>query len=235
MSTQPEPDYVDEQLSDQAVHDFLEDHPDFFERHPALLSRLRLPHATGGGAVSLVERQVSVLRQKDVKLERQLKELLSVARENDLLAAKIHELSLHLLGASTLDATVHALEEAMRAAFSADHAVLVLFADPESVADIDAGRFFRAIQRDDPALKPFSTFLDANSPRCGTARDSQLDFLFHGDAADVGSVALLPLGEQCRVGFMGVGSVDADRFHPGLSLDFLSRVGDLVAASLSRF
>ncbi len=87
MSTQRKPEFVEEDLSENAVHDFLQDNPDFFERHSALLSSLRLPHVARG-TVSLVERQVSVLRQKDLKLERRLKDLLEVARANDTLAAK---------------------------------------------------------------------------------------------------------------------------------------------------
>ena len=79
MSTQAEVEYADEELSEQAIHDYLAAHPDFFENHAALLNSLHLPHATGG-AISLVERQVSVLRQKDLKLEKQLKELIEVAR-----------------------------------------------------------------------------------------------------------------------------------------------------------
>lgn len=235
MSTQPEPNYLNEVPTEQAVHDYLEDHPDFFERHASLLSQLRLPHATGAGAVSLVERQVSVLRQKDLKLERQLKELLAVARENDLLAAKIHRLSTELLSAASLADTVGVIEEAMRAGFNADHAVLVLFADPASVTDVDGGRFFRALKRDDGSLKPFGTFLASSAPRCGNARDAQLEFLFHGDADEIGSVALVPLGKECQVGFLAVGSVDSKRFHPGMSIDFLSRVGELVTAALSRY
>lgn len=235
MSTQPEPNYIDDVPTDQAVHDYLVDHPDFFEQHPSLLSRLRLPHATGDGAVSLIERQVSVLRQKDLKLERQLKDLLAVARDNDVLAAKIHELSTRLLAAATLNDTISVIEEAMRAGFSADHAVLVLFADPGSAGDVDAGRFFRALSRDDAGLKPFATFLASSNPRCGSARDAQLEFLFHSDAGDVGSVALVPLGKECEVGFLAIGSADSKRFHPGMSIDFLTRVGDLVTAALSRF
>ena len=234
MSTQPERDYVDESPSEQAVHDYLETHPDFFERHATLLSRLRLPHASGE-AVSLVERQVSVLRQKDLKLERQLKELLAVARENDVLAAKIHELSMQLLHTTDLAGTVAVVEEAMRVAFNADHAVLVLLTDSDSVSETGASRFFRATTRDDPELKPFATFLESSAPRCGQARDKQLEYLFHGDAANVGSIAMLPLGEQCRVGFLAIGSTDGDRFHPGMSIDFLMRVGQLITAALSRF
>ncbi len=234
MSTQAKTEFVEEELSEQSIHDYLAAHPDFFERHSTLLSSLNLPHASGG-AVSLVERQVAVLRQKDLKLERQLKELIEVARANDLLSAKIHELTMQLLIANDLHKTIVVIEEAMRSGFDADHAVLVLFGDPEAFEDINAGRFFRAVKKDDPVLKPFGTFLGGTSPRCGKIRDSQREFLFHGDADEIGSAALVPLGDGAEIGFLAVGSVDGDRFHPGMSIDFLTRLGDLVAGSLKRF
>lgn len=234
MSTQPKAEFIDEELSEQAIHDYLAAHSDFFERHPKLLSSLHLPHASGG-AVSLVERLVSVLRQKDLKLERQLKELIEVARANDLLSAKIHEFSLQLLAAGSLDRTVAVVEEAMRSGFDADQSVLVLFGDANSFDDIRAGRFFRVIEKDDPALSPFSTFLNGSSARCGKIRDSQRAFLFRDDAEEIGSAALVPLGDGSEIGFMAVGSVDSDRFHPGMRIDFLSRIGELVTGSLQRF
>ena len=234
MSTQAEPEYVDEPLSEQAVHDYLLAHPDFFEQNPRLLSTLHLPHASGG-TVSLVERQVSMLRQRDLKLERQLKELIEVARANDALAAKIHELTLQLLASSDLQSTVAAIEEAMRSGFDADQAVLVVFGDPEAFADIDVGRFFTVISRKDASLKPFATFLNGNGARCGRIRDSQREFLFHMDAEEIGSAALVPLGRGAEIGFLAVGSVDAERFHPGMSIDFLARLGDLIAGALRRY
>ena len=234
MSTQPKPDYADEALSEETVSAYLAAHPDFFERNPKLLAKLRVPHETGG-TVSLVERQVSMLRQKEVRLERQLRELIQVARDNDVLAAKIHALGIHLLAADSLNATVTAVEKAMRSGFGADHAVLVLFGNPDSFGDVDAGRFFRAIQREDEALRPFATFLEGSGPRCGQVRDSQRAFLFRGDAEDIGSVALVPLGENAAIGFLAIGSVDANRFHPGMSIDFLARVGDLISGALKRY
>ena len=234
MSTQAKAEFVEEELSEQAVQDYLSAHPDFFESHSALLSSLNLPHASGG-TVSLVERQVSVLRQKELKLERQLKELIDVARENDVLSAKIHELALQLLGADDLGKTIAAIEEALRSGFKADQAVLVLFGDADAFGDVDAGRFFHVVKRDDASLKPFSTFLDGTSARCGRIRDSQREFLFRQDADEIGSAALIPLGEGSEIGFLAIGSVDSKRFHPGMSIDFLTRLGGLVAGSLKRF
>jgi uncharacterized protein YigA (DUF484 family) len=234
MSTQAEVDYGGEELSEQAVKDYLATHPDFFEAHPALLSSLHLPHSTGG-AVSLVERQVSVLRQKDLKLEKQLKDLITVARANDLLAAKIHELALQLLAATDLSSTVIALEVAMRSGFGADQSVLVVFGDPDSFSDISAGRFFRVVEKGAEELGPFKTFLSGSSARCGQIRDSQREFLFQEEAAEVGSAALVPLSDGTSLGFLAIGSADADHFHPGMSVDFLTRLGDLVAGALQRY
>ena len=52
---------------------------------------------------------------------------------------------------------------------------------------------------------------------------------------EVGSAALVPLGERADIGFLAIGSADADRFHPGMSIDFLGRIGELVAGALKRY
>lgn len=234
MSTQRKAEFRDEALSEDAIHDFLLDHPDFFERHTDLLGAIRIPHRSGA-AVSLVERQLAVLRQKDLRHERKLKELLAVARANDALAGRIHRLTLKLLGAGDLAATLSSLEEALRADFDADQSVLVLFGEPADYAGIRIGRFFRAVRRDDEALGAFTTFLKGSGPRCGQIRDAQRDFLFPKATDEVGSAALVPLGDGAGVGFLAIGSADARRFHPGMSIDFLGRLGELVTEALKRY
>ena len=234
MSTQRKPEYVEDTISEESVRSYLRANPDFFERNAALLDSLELPHAAGG-AVSLVERQVSRLRQKELKAQRQLRELIDVARDNDVLSAKIHELTLHLLAARDLPACIAAVEGAMRHGFGADQSVLVHFGDPTMFDDIEGGRFFRVLPRAAAELKPFETFMESNSPRCGQARDAQRRLLFHDDDDEIGSMALVPLGKQSEIGFLAIGSHDADRFHPGMSIDFLARVGDLVAGALRRY
>jgi uncharacterized protein YigA (DUF484 family) len=225
---------MEDDLTEDAVHDYLEANPDFFENHGDLLSSLRLPHVSGA-AVSLVERQVSVLRQKDLKLERKLKELIEVARVNDALATKMHQLTLHLLASSDISETLEAIEAALRTGLNADLSVLVLFGNPEAFRGVKVGRFFKPVNRDTESLKAFATFLKGNSPRCGQVRDSQRDFLFGKETDEVGSAALVPLGKKSEIGFLAIGSADADRFHPGMSMDFLSRLGGLVAEALKRY
>jgi hypothetical protein len=234
MSTQRKPEFDDQTLTEADIHSYLQRNPDFFERHASLLGSLRLPHVTGA-AVSLVERQVSVLRQKDLKLERKLKELLEVARVNDTLAGKIHQLALDLIEARDLRQALQVTEGALRTAFGADHSVLVLFIEAAAGSDLNIGRFLRPMDRNDPALQPFATFMGSGNPRCGQVRDAQRDFLFGQKTNEVGSAALVPLGKKCEVGFLAIGSVDANHFHPGMSFDFLARLGELIAAALKRY
>ena len=115
-----------EQPSEQAIAEYLQAHPDFFERHQTLLTTLRIPHRSGS-AVSLVERQVSSLRQSNLQLERKLRDLVDVARNNDELADKVHHLATRLLAAGSRAQAVGVAEELLRSTFSADQSVLVLF------------------------------------------------------------------------------------------------------------
>jgi len=234
MSTQRKAEFAVDGPSEEMVREYLADHPKFFERHADLLGSLSLPHG-GGGAVSLVERQVAMLRQKDLKHERKLKELLAVARDNDALVLRLHRLALALLRAGDRNATLARIEKALRVEFDADQSVLVLYDDGQPMSGIRAGRFLRMVAREEPALKAFDTFLSGSGPRCGQVRDSQRDFLFGKDTDEVGSVALVPLGDQAGLGFLAIGSVDAERFNPGMSIDFLKRLGELIAEALKRF
>lgn len=234
MSTQRKTEFTHAALSEDAIHEYLIQNPDFFERHSDLLGTLKLPHRSGA-AVSLVERQVSVLRQKDLTHERKLKELIEVARANDALGAKIHRLTLSLMQSADLPDTLGRLEESLRSNFDADQSVLVLIDDDGTCDGLTYGRFLRAVSRDADALKAFTTFLQGSGPRCGQIRDAQRDFLFGPETDEIGSAALVPLGEKSALGILAIGSADAQRFHPGMSIDFLRRIGEIVAGALNRY
>jgi uncharacterized protein YigA (DUF484 family) len=213
---------------------YLQHNPDFFERHQALLLRLRVPHARGGSTISLVERQIEVLREKHAGLEDKLAELVSVARANDAIAEKLHRFTRKLLRAHSRAEAVALIEASLREDFDAFHGVLVLIGE---YPDLAPQRFVRAIARDDAGLKSFDTLFASGKPRCGQVRDTQREFLFGQDANDIGSVALvplLPLGDKSApLGVLALGSTDRDRFHPGMSTEFLARMADLISDSLA--
>ena len=218
------------ETEEESIAAYLQHHPDFFERHQPLLARLRLPHVRGGSTISLVERQIEVLREKHAALEGKLADLVRVARGNDAIAEKLHRFTRRLLAARSRTEAVTAVEASLREDFDAFNSVLVLIGEQ---ADPTSQRFFRTIRPDDANLKSFETLFASGKPRCGQARDSQREFLFGSDANDIGSIALVPLGEKGSVGLLAIGSTDRDRFHPGMSTEFLARMGELIADSLS--
>ncbi|MEP6884689.1 MAG: DUF484 family protein [Gammaproteobacteria bacterium] len=221
-------------LNDATVAEYLQTYPDFFERNSPLLTKLRLPHLRDAGAtVSLVERQVEVLRERNQSLERKLKELVDVARANDTLADRIHRLSQRLIRAHTLLETINAVETSLREDFDAMHSVLVLFLEQARSLE-GAGRFLRSGDLTDPDIKSFESLLQSGKPRCGQVRDAQRDYLFGKDSVEIGSVALTPLGPKGELGILAIGASDAERFHPAMSTEFLSRIGELVTYALMR-
>jgi uncharacterized protein len=224
-----------EGLNDTNVADYLQTHPDFFERNAALLAKLRLPHLRDmGTTVSLVERQVEVLRERNQSLERKLKELVDVARANDTLADRIHRLSQRLIPAHTLLDTINAVETSLREDFDAMHSVLVLFLEQARTLAPEAGQFLRSGDPTDADIKTFESLLQSGKPRCGQVRDAQRDYLFGKDSVAIGSVALTPLGPKGELGILAIGASDAERFHPAMSTEFLSRIGELVTYALMR-
>jgi len=224
-----------ESLNDTSVAEYLQTYPDFFERNSPLLLKLRLPHLRDVGAtVSLVERQVEVLRERNQSLERKLKELVDVARANDALADRIHRLSQRLIRARTLPETISAIEASLREDFDAMHSVLVLFLEQAPSLEAAAGRFLRSGNPADPDVKTFESLREAGKPRCGQIRDAQRDYLFGKDSVEIGSVALTPLGPKGELGILAIGASDAERFHPAMSTEFLSRIGELVTYALMR-
>jgi len=222
-------------LNDGAVAEYLQRVPDFFERNTQLLDKLRLPHVRAGGAtVSLVERQVEVLRDRNLALERKLQDLIEVARTNDLLADRIHRLCQRLVKARTTVETVAAIETSLREDFEAMHAVIVVFLERSEELERETGRFLRIAERDSAEMKMFESLFQSGKPRCGQIRDAQRDYLFGKDTVEIGSAALTPLGAKGSLGILAIGSSDAHRFSPGMSTEFLTRVGEIVSVALVR-
>ncbi len=221
-----------EMLAEAAVVDFLQHNPDFFERNAPLLTKLRLPHDRGPATVSLVERQVQVLREKNQALENKVREFVEVARGNDALSAKIHRLACRLIRARTAPQIIDALESALREDFGASEWLLVVTRkDVPQLLRLDS-RHLRVVSRDASDLKSFETFFESARPRCGQIRDSQRDYLFGAGTIEIGSVALIPLGTNAAYGLLAIGSPDAERFHPTMSTDYLAEIGDLVSAAV---
>ena len=234
MTTRPVRGVEIAEVDEAAVASYLAATPEFFDRHAQLLAKIRLPDArSGASTVSLLERQVEVLRERNRELERKVKDFVEVARENDVLGTRVLAMARRLIAAKDHACAVAAIESALREEFGAGQSVLVLTAGraPQGLAE---SRFLRIVPAEAPELRSFDTLFNAGKPRCGQLRDSQREFLFGGDAGEIGSVALVPLGGKAGLGLLACGSHDSQRFNPTMSTEFLAHIGDLIAAALAR-
>ncbi len=112
-------------LSDKDVAEYLRSHPDFFDQHPNVLLDLELHHRPGRTAVSLVQRQVALLRRRNKELHAQLSDLVAVARENQELVEKIHQLAVLLMAEVDAERRVQVLGMRLREDFKVERAVLI--------------------------------------------------------------------------------------------------------------
>lgn len=217
----------DVELTASEVEDWLDRHPDFFQYHTDCLERLKLPHPCGD-AVSLVTRQIELLRDKNRKLQTQLNDILQIARENDTLLRRFHQLTLAMLDAASLDDALAALRWLLQDCFQADFvAVRVVY----PLLDCPVSDLF--VRSDCPQLAHFRQVLESGKPECGEPSVAQAKFLFGAEAGQVESYALVPLQHAGLKGVMAIGSRDASRFEPGMGGLFLSQMSDVVAARLA--
>lgn len=214
---------------EEAVSRYLEDHPDYFLRYPDVVSRLLLAHEPGGKAVSLIERQVLVLREQNQVLERQLRELVNNARENDVLSSRLHRFATAMIGCSSLEDVMDTTYDLLRQEFKLDAVVILLQGQPA------AGGRPELIPEDDKRLNALFQQFSSGKPICGGKfEDSLMSYLFSGRASEIKSTALIPLGEKNPRGVLGLGTQDPHRFHPGMGTVYLTRLGDTLAHSLAR-
>lgn len=211
------------------VASYLRRNSRFLAQFPDLALGLVVPRDSGQ-ATSLASYQLEVLRDKNRELNRRLQELFGNAQDNERLAVRVHQQALLLMRQRSAVDTLKAMAANLAEDFSGDLVQILLFERPDGIED-DAP-WLRVIARGNARLEPFADFLEAGDPLCGRVHEDKLDLLFDARAAEVQSVALLPLSSR---GLMAIGSHDANRFFPGMGTLFLRMMADSLDAALLRF
>lgn len=213
-------------LTDDSVREYLKNHSDFLQRHPDMLDFLHVNHASGS-AVSLVEKQVGVLRERNTEMRQRLNALTANARSNDKLYEQTRHLVLALLEAESVPALCAAYRRAMQADFDVEHTSIILFGDPASAPD--GVRVVHA----EAAQAAVGALLRGRKAVCGPLRREELDFLFEG-AGSVGSAAVMPLLGEEELGVIAVGSSDAHHYTSAMGTLFLQHIAEVLVRLLPR-
>jgi uncharacterized protein len=213
------------ELSDEQVREYLKQNGDFLQRNPDMLDHLHISHASGS-AVSLVEKQVSVLRERNIDMRHRLNALTANARDNDKLYEQTRTLVLALLEAGDLDDVYAAFMTSMEKDFNVDYASLILFGEPDNDSSC-------RIETAEAAKIEIGALLKGRKPVCGVLRKEELAYLFP-NAGDVGSAALMPLANGEELGLIAVGSSDANQYSSNMGTLFLTHIADVIVRLLPR-
>lgn len=197
----------------EVVSDYLREHPDFFNQHPHVLGELKISHV-GDGAVSLVERQVATLRERNAELRRRLDNLMSVAEQNEALLEATQEVIVTIAERGSYEDLATLFCDLVRKRFGVE---LVAF-------------YWCDAETDSKAVAVASHLLGNKNASSGPLRSHELNALFGEDKSE-GSAALARLSTKSGGdAIIAVGSTDAVRYGIGDGTLFLEYLGKIIGS-----
>jgi len=215
-------------ITEDDIVQFLVNSPDFFERHADMLASVQLTSPHAGRAVSLLERQVEILRERLRQLELRTAEMIRHGQDNTALLQRLHRWTCGLLAVDAPDALPAAVIEGLQREFDVPMVALKVWGVDVPWTNAP---FAQSVSDD---ARAFASSLP--QPYCG-ANPGVEAVQWLPDPAAVASVALLPLrraAQQPAFGLLVLGSPDARRFQASAGTDFLARIGELAAVALGR-
>lgn len=219
LSTGPQTEEIT--LSDDIIVSFLQDNPEFFNRHPELVTSLRLSDHNRG-AVSLVERQQQQLRQKVHGLEEEITQLMSIANQNEQLFALYSDLYLRLLDCEAADELLDCLFATTTELLSLANFKVWLCKPTELQHDCFISNDCGGILQNRLSNENFYF---------GRIQKSEQEMLFSEPCE--GSVVLIKLQhQQEELGFIAISSQDSEHFDPRMDTLLLGQFRKLVAKLL---
>lgn len=215
-------------FNEAEVAAYLRAHPDFLLRYPELLETMELQHSSGS-AVSLIERQVEILRGRSQRLEDKLGNLLEAARDNEKRATSVHRLARVLIRAPTLASAILGLQTSMREDFGIDEIFVGIVGPLLKHSNIEG---LARVEMDGAIARSFDNFFRTKLIECGPLAEAQAKLLFPKAAELPQSAAVVPLEKEKNLGMLVLASRDPQRFQPRQGRLFLEMTAELVSAAI---
>jgi len=215
------------EIDESSVIRFLQDNPAVLMDYPEVFSSLAIPHQTGG-ATSLVERQLRLLREENQQLRSKIDELVGIARDNEELNQRFHRLALELMNIEHLHDVLAMVQDQVQTFFYTD---FVCFRFLPGVGEAGAILDGLYLDADSGIVERIKPWIEARKPICGQQDDAINRELFGPDIR-IASCAFIPLYHTRDLGLLCLGSVSAERFGPSMGTIFLQHLGELVSNRL---
>jgi uncharacterized protein YigA (DUF484 family) len=220
---------TESQLTAAQVADYLRANPDFFAAQPDLLADLRLPHESGK-AISLIEKQLVVLRERSQEARQKLGSLLENARDNDQLFDVTRNLVLSLLKARDATEVAEITQDQLSELGSVDACEIIVVARPG--LQLSGGV---RTENGEKLAQEFADVFRLRRTHCGAIPRDSIEKLFGANSDRVGSTALCPIMSDSEViALLALGNASEDYFNTSLDTLFLDFIGHVVGAILAK-
>jgi len=216
---------------EQKIMDYLLKNPDFFNQHTDFLETLKVPHVSGS-AISLIERQVDILRKQNTQYKKQLHDLFAIAKENEQSNNNMHKLILSLLSSSDLNSCEDVLKKHLCGDFAVDAVALRLFTKPKHKQHKTL-----LIQKESLLDQELNKLLTTRKPQCGYFKQLPIETLFAGKSKSLSSLAVIPLFIEKNNCFAALilGSNNMHRFNANIGTVFLEHLGEILSHKLNAY
>jgi uncharacterized protein len=214
-------------IQEDAVIDYLKGNPGLLERHPEVLGALTFTHQSGA-AISLVERQLKLLRDENKSLKNKLAELVHIARENEELSHRFHRLSLELMSSHNLHDIIAMIRDQIQTFFYTDY---VSFFFSDTLVDQLKGLESHVLDPEHKQAAQIQQWMKARKPEFSPLNQDIRNLIF-GEEIQLTSSVLIPLYHTDEIGLLALGSKTHDRFRSDMGTIFLTQLGDLVSSKL---
>ena len=216
-------------LSPDDVASYLKTNPDFFIEQEDLLADLSLPHESGN-AISLLERQVTILRDRGLDARQKLNNLLENARNNDQLFDTTRNLVLALLRAKDITEIADVAQDQLSNQANIDSCEVIIVAR-QGLRVSDSVR----LEAEDNLKERFADVFRLKRTHCGPIGEEQTQYLFPASGNNIKSTALCPVISNGDVlALIAFGNSSDNYFNVNLDTLFLDFIGHVVGAVLDK-
>ena len=216
-------------LTEEQVVAYLRNNSDFFIRQEDLLADLSLPHESGK-AISLLEKQVTILRDRGIEARRKLNDLLKNARNNDNLFETTRSLVLSLMRAENVTEIAEVTRNQLFKHDNIDACQIILVEHPHlNVSQLIKVESLEKLKND------FNDVFRLKRTHCGAVTKEHLAYLFPDSDQKILSTALCPVISNGEIlALIAFGNRTENYFNVNLDTLFLDFIGHVVGAALDR-
>ena len=220
---------IDESVDIKTIRNYLRDHPDFFDKNPDILETMVIHHKTDG-AISLVERRLQALQEKNISFENKLNSLINNAEQNQKIFENIMTLASRVLTAQNLLSLLDILDDSFKNVFKIKYHKLIIF---DEFVSIDHPSM--VFNNEKELKKAIPELSDSGKQFSGEITEQAFQLLFDKKNQIHNSVVLCKITNESPNAYLAFGSDDPDLYKQSDSKYFLLHLANLVGQSFIKF